>query len=67
MGGLNMAKEKSCKICKYLTTENVCPNCGNEEFTENFKGVVVVLNPENSEVAKKLNISNKGKFALKHG
>jgi DNA-directed RNA polymerase subunit E" len=67
MGGLNMAKEKSCKTCKYLTTENVCPNCGNEEFIENFKGVVVVLNPENSEVAKKLNISNKGKFALKHG
>ena len=60
-------KEKSCKSCKYLTEEDTCPNCGSSDFLENFKGIVVIFDPEKSEVAQKLGISSKGKFALKHG
>jgi len=42
-----------------------CPNCGSQEYNESFKGRVVILNPEQSEIAKNLGIKNKGSFAIK--
>lgn len=60
-----MAKQKACKICSKIFEGEKCPKCGSKEFTDNFKGRVVVLNPETSEIAKKLNIKEKGNFAIK--
>jgi len=61
-----MAKQKACKICnKIYEKENKCPRCESKEFTESFKGRIVVIDPEKSEVAKKLNIKEKGNFAIK--
>lgn len=60
-----MAKPKSCKVCKLIHEENACPKCGSKEATEGFKGKIVVLNPEKSELAQKLNIKDKGNYAIK--
>jgi len=60
-----MAKEKVCKNCKAIYTGTKCPKCGSEESSDSYKGKVVVLNPEESEVAKNLNIKNKGAYAIK--
>ena len=60
-----MAKEKACKKCKFVFEGTKCPRCGSEEFTDSFKGKVVVLKPEESEVAKNLKIKEKGTFAIK--
>ena len=61
-----MAKQKACKICNKIYEEgNKCPNCGSKEFTESFKGRVVIINPEKSEIAQKLNIKCKGDYAIK--
>ncbi len=61
-----MAKQKACKICSTIyETGDKCPNCGAKEFTENFKGRIVLLNPEKSEIAKKLKLHKKGNFAIK--
>jgi len=61
-----MTKPKACKICNRIYEEgNKCPTCGAKESTDNFKGRVVVINPEKSEIAKKLNIKSKGNFAIK--
>jgi len=61
-----MVKAKACKICnKIYETGEKCPNCDAKESTESFKGRVVILNPEKSEIAKKLKIKNKGNFAIK--
>ena len=38
---------------------NRCPNCGSEEHSDNFKGKVVVLNTEQSEIAKNSKIANR--------
>jgi len=63
-----MAKEKACKNCKRVVESgNKCPNCGSEELADSFKGKVTVLNPEQSEIAKNLNIKNKGTYAIKLG
>ena len=60
-----MAKQKACKICNQIYEGDKCPKCESKESTDSFKGRVVVLNPEKSEIANKLNIKSKGNFAIK--
>lgn len=60
-----MAKEKACKICKNIFDGEKCTKCGSKETIENFKGRIVVLNPEKSEIAQNLKIKDKGNFAIK--
>ncbi|MFW5846537.1 MAG: transcription elongation factor subunit Spt4 [Nanoarchaeota archaeon] len=61
-----MPKKKACKICKTVYEgKDKCPKCGSKEFTEGFKGHIIVTNPEKSEIADKINIKEKGDFAIK--
>jgi|TARA_Y100000310_G_scaffold127024_1_gene126037 RNA polymerase subunit RPABC4/transcription elongation factor Spt4 len=60
-----MAKQKACRVCNKIYEGDKCVSCGSKESTESFKGRVVVLNPETSEIAKKLSIKEKGNFAIK--
>ncbi len=56
---------KACKQCKALVkNSNKCPVCGSEDLTEKWYGLVVILNPEKSELAKLLNINVAGEYAL---
>ncbi len=60
-----MAKEKACRQCKTIYEGTKCPKCGSVEFSDTFKGKIAVLDPENSEIAKNLNVKEKGTFAIK--
>ncbi len=60
-----MAKQKACKKCKTIYSGLKCPRCGSEEASENFKGKITILNPEQSEIAQKLKIKDKGEYAIK--
>lgn len=60
-----MATEKACKKCKTFFEGSKCPKCGSEEFTDSPKGKVVILKPEESEIAKNLKLNEKGVFALR--
>ena len=60
-----MAKQKACKICKKIYEGEKCTRCESKESTEGFKGRIVVVNPKKSEIAQKLNIKEKGNFAIK--
>ncbi len=60
-----MAKEKACRACRTIHEEEKCPKCSSRESTDSFKGRVVVINPEKSEIAQKLNLKEKGNFAIK--
>jgi len=55
--------------CKALVKpeEEKCPICSSTEFTFEWSGMVLVLDPEKSEVAKMLNIKIPGRYALKIG
>jgi DNA-directed RNA polymerase subunit E" len=55
---------KACKGCKRIVEKNVCPVCKSTDLTSNFKGIVVIFDPE-SELAKKLGITAPGKYALR--
>ena len=60
-----MVKPKACKVCKRVYEGEKCPRCESKESTDSFKGRIHVLNPEKSEIAQKLNIKDKGEFAIK--
>ena len=60
-----MAKQKACKICNTIYEGDKCVKCDSKESTESFKGRIVVLDSEKSEIAKKLDIKEKGNFAIK--
>lgn len=60
-----MVKQKACKKCKTIFTGAKCPRCGSEEASDNFKGKVTVLNPEQSEIAQNLKLKEKGEYAIK--
>ena len=63
-----MPKQKACKLCRTIVEPgegDKCPKCGSKELTEGFKGRIIVLNPEKSEMAQKLNLKEKGNFAIK--
>ena len=60
------AKEKACKLCKVIYEgKDKCPKCESKEFSETFKGKIIVTDAEKSEVAKKLNLKENGTFAIK--
>ena len=60
-----MPKEKACKTCKTVYEGTKCPKCGSTESIDTFKGKINILKPENSEVAEKLGLKEKGTFAIK--
>ncbi|NPA05042.1 MAG: DNA-directed RNA polymerase, subunit E'' [Crenarchaeota archaeon] len=41
-----------------------CPNCGSTDLTEDWKGVIIVIDPESSTLAKKLKIERPGRYAV---
>lgn len=55
---------KACRKCRFITTESLCPVCKSEELSNRFSGVVIIFDPSNSEIAKKLEITQKGEYAL---
>ena len=63
--------ELACSKCKkagekfYTTTERVCPNCGATDLSTDWSGFIVLSTPEKSQVAKQLDITKPGKYAVK--
>jgi DNA-directed RNA polymerase subunit E" len=60
-----MKKAKVCKTCKRFVTGPSCPSCKGNVFSDNFRGRIVILDSEKSEIAKKIGIKNKGEYAIK--
>ena len=60
-----MPKSKACKICAKIYDGDKCPGCESKESTESYKGRIFVINPDKSEIAKELNLRDKGNFAIK--
>ena len=58
--------EKACKNCKMILKQGTeCPNCHSKDLTTNWKGFTIIFNPQESEIAKKMDVSLPGKYALR--
>ncbi|MEW6295453.1 MAG: transcription elongation factor subunit Spt4 [Candidatus Diapherotrites archaeon] len=61
-----MNKGKACRECRKVIEEGEkCPNCGSTAFTTFWRGYVIIIDPEKSEIAKKMGIQTIGKHALR--
>lgn len=56
-----------CRDCHRVVEpdEEICPSCGSSSLTEDWSGYVVISHPEKSEIAKKMEVTEPGKYALK--
>ena len=60
--------ELACRNCKFINIDSaICKNCGSSELTKEWYGYVIIVDPEKSEIAKKLGIKIPGKYALRVG
>jgi DNA-directed RNA polymerase subunit E" len=59
-----MAK-KACKICKRIVTGDKCAIHPEAKLSETWKGRIIILNPAKSEIAKKLDITEPGEYAIR--
>ena len=57
--------KKACANCHFITKDNICPKCRSKSLSEDFSGIVIMFNPENSAIAKAMSIKEKGRYALK--
>jgi DNA-directed RNA polymerase subunit E" len=58
--------EKACKDCNRLVEdETECPVCKGNDLSENWSGLVVIYDPEESDIADKLDITTPGRYAIR--
>ena len=55
----------ACKKCNRLLKTKKCKICDSIDVTEKWKGRVVIFDTEKSEIAKKMEITFPGQYALK--
>ncbi len=48
-----------------LTHDKVCPNDKSNELSSEWSGLIIVLDPQHSNVAQTLGITVPGRYALK--
>jgi len=58
--------EKACKNCNRIVEDSSeCPVCRNNDLSDSWSGLVVIYDPEESEIAEKIGISTPGRYAVR--
>jgi DNA-directed RNA polymerase subunit E" len=57
--------DKACKNCRFISNGPVCPNCKSTSLSDDWSGLVVIMDPASSEVAKRMAITAPGRYALR--
>ncbi|MFC2143481.1 transcription elongation factor subunit Spt4 [Candidatus Aenigmatarchaeota archaeon] len=55
---------RACRQCKRILKSTMCPVCKTNDTTTTFQGAVIIFDIE-SEIAKKLNITSPGSYAIR--
>jgi DNA-directed RNA polymerase subunit E" len=56
---------RACRNCRFIVNdEKECPQCKGVDLSEKFSGQVIIVRPEQSEVAKLVNVTAKGMYAI---
>ena len=56
---------RACRNCKIIIEENVCPICKGTDLSDDYSGLLIVIDPEGSQMAQKMDIKEEGRYALK--
>jgi DNA-directed RNA polymerase subunit E" len=63
-----MATRLVCRECHRVLDANdqqQCPACGSNSLTEDWAGYVIIAHPDESEIAREMEVTEPGKYALK--
>ena len=60
-----MVKKNVCKNCKMFYDGDSCPGCKSSQRATSWKGRLNVLDPNKSDIGKKIGLSVKGEYAIK--
>ena len=58
-------KKKVCRTCKLFVTEDVCPICKRDAFTNTFQGKIVFVDAQKSFIGRQMGVNDNGEFAIK--
>lgn len=56
---------RACRDCHMVTDDDTCPACKSTDLSKDWLGYAVILDAEQSIIAKKMNITHAGRYALK--
>ena len=56
---------QACKKCRRILAGNECPVCGKGKLTKDWKGRIYIIDPEKSELAKKVGLKEAGEYAVR--
>lgn len=56
---------RECHLVQESEEPDACPNCNSTSFTEDWAGYVIIAHPEESSIAREMEVSRPGKYALK--
>jgi len=57
--------DKACRNCHLVSEANVCPECKSTDLSDDFSGIVVIIDPERSTIAKTMGINKSGRYAVR--
>ncbi|MDI9393899.1 MAG: transcription elongation factor subunit Spt4 [Euryarchaeota archaeon] len=57
--------DKACRQCLRILEGQTCPVCGTSDLSNEWSGLVIILDTERSEIAKRLGVDIPDRFALK--
>ncbi len=57
--------QKACKNCRYISNGPVCPNCKSTNLSDDWTGLAIIIDPERSEIARKMKIKTPGRYAVR--
>ncbi len=57
--------EQVCRECHRIIMGQTCPICGSSNLSSDWSGMVIIIDPERSEIAKKLDVKLPDRYALK--
>lgn len=58
--------DEACKECRRLVEDgNTCPICNSNDLTTAWKGLIIVYDAENSELAEEADVTTPGRYAVR--
>ncbi len=63
-----MARDRLvCRDCHRVVEPDTdaCPSCGSTTLSEDWAGYVVIAHPEESDIAREMQVEDAGEYALK--
>ena len=57
--------DKACKNCRFISNGPVCPNCKSTNLSDDWSGLIVIMDAASSEVAKRMGITAPGRCAVR--